>query len=370
MIKAAQPYFDRSSREKIQRDIDKVMATGVLIFGQFTERFEQSFATYQGKKYAVAVHSCSAALEIVLKYCGIEGKEVIVPTNTFVATAFAALKAGGKLILSDIEPEYYGLDMRTIEKAVSHRTKAVVVVHIGGYMAPWLPEIEQYCRQNSLVLIEDAAHAHGASFKGKRAGSFGLAGCFSFYPTKVMTSGVGGCIVTDDKNLAEYSKSLRHFGARKNLGDIAWDGSDWLMDEFRAVIAYYQLKALPKMLAKRRQIADWYRQELKEIPHLVVPTIKESEDPAYYRFFVKLSPNISKQKIIAKFRTEHNIKIGTLYDPPVHRQPYFSEKFKYSDRRFAGAEKALNSQLALPVHPQLKREDIQSIAAAFREALG
>ena len=369
MIKSAQPFFSEVHKRKIKKDFDRVLSSGRLIFGPFTSRFEEAFSRYHKRSYAVAVHSCSAALEITLRYVGVKGFEVIVPTNTFVATAFSVLRAGGRLVLSDSEPEYYGLALSALEKRVTPKTRAVIVVHIGGYMVPWLPEIKKFCNKKSIALIEDVAHGHGARLDGKLAGTFGIAGCFSFYPTKIMTSGVGGCILTDNEGLARFARSLRHFGEGNGLGDIRYEGSNWIMDEFRAVVAYYQLIALSENLEKRREIAKWYSQELEGIEGIHGLRIQKTQEPAYYRFLSFLGPGYTKANILKSLREDYGIEAGSLYDPPVHRQPYFKKSFRYKPVDFSVSEQALPKQIALPMHPGLRRKDIHRIAKALKEIL-
>ncbi len=369
-IKAAQPFFNKKCKKNIISDFGKILSSKRLIFGPFTRRFEEAFSRYHRCKYTVAVHSCSAALEIVLRYAGVKGFEVIVPTNTFVATAFSVLRSGGKLVLCDIEPEYYGLPLKELKNKITKKTRAIIVVHIGGYIAPWLPKIKEFCNKNSIALIEDVAHAHGAMLDGKLAGTFGLAGCFSFYPTKVMTSGVGGCILTNDGRLAGFAKSLRHFGEGKNLGDIIYEGTNWIMDEFRAVLAYYQLIALSENLRKRSDIAKWYLEEFECIEGGIYPIrIQKTQEPAYYRFLSFLGPEYKKAGVLKSLREDYGIEAGSLYDPPVHSQPYFSKNFRYKPKDFCVAEKALARQIAFPMHPELTRKDIHYIARALKEIL-
>lgn len=369
VIRAAQPFFNEKYKKRIAGDIDKILSSGRLIFGPFTSRFEEAFSRYHKCSHAIAVHSCSAALEITLRYIDVKGFEVIVPTNTFVATAFAVLRSGGKLVLCDIESEYCGLSLSVLKTKITSKTKAVIIVHIGGYMVPWLTEIKEFCKKKSIVLIEDVAHAHGARLDGKLAGTFGIAGCFSFYPTKIMTSGVGGCILTDDARLAGFARSLRHFGEGKGLGDIRHEGCNWIMDEFRAVIAYYQLMALSGNLKKRRQIAGWYSEEFRGIKGICPVKVQRTQEPAYYRFLSFLELGHKKGSVLKSLRKDYYIEAGSLYDPPVHRQPYFSREFHYRPKDFPVAEEVLSRQIAFPMHPSLTHEDISYIAKALKETL-
>lgn len=366
MIKAAKPFFREEDRSAIAGELKEVIKTGRLIFGPYTARFEKAFASSAGTKYSVALSSCSAALETVLRYIGVEDKEVVVPTNTFVATAFAVLKAGARPVLCNIEEEFYSMSPESLKAKVTKKTKAVIAVHIGGYISPRFDEIKSFCKKKGLILIEDAAHAHGASFKGRAAGSMSLAGCFSFYPTKVMTSGVGGAITTDDNRLYEYAKSMRHFGQGKDLGDIVREGNDWLMDELRAVVAYHQLMALKENLGKRRQIAGWYDKAFEDIKGVSVFSVHREHRPAYYRYLISLDSGIDKDIAVKKLREDFEIEAGTLYDPPVHRQPFFKNDKRIDRKGLEGSDRLLKKQISLPMHPGLSKKDIEFIAKALR----
>ena len=188
-IHSSHPVF--TDIPAILQDIGQVLTSGRLMLGPYLEQFEQAFAQLVGCRYAIGVSSCTTALEITLRYLGIEGAEVVVPTNTFIATANAVIYAGGTPVLTDISPDTLCLDPVNLRSALSGKTKAVVLVHLAGMMTPDLPQIHAMCQERGIALIEDCAHAHGATFAGVHAGATGLAGCFSFYPTKLMTTGNG-----------------------------------------------------------------------------------------------------------------------------------------------------------------------------------
>jgi len=211
-IPKTQPFFLDEDIPLILDDIRAVLKSGRLILGPYTQQFEKDFQEYCGVKYAVAVSSCTSALEIVLRYFDVAGKEVILPTNTFIATANAVTYSAGKPVLTDIDPDTLCMCPDDMLRKMTPNTCGVIVVHIAGLIDPAIQRIRQVCRERGIFMIEDASHAHGATLSGEKAGNLGNAGCFSMYPTKVMTTSTGGMITTNDEGLAEYAVSLRHHG--------------------------------------------------------------------------------------------------------------------------------------------------------------
>jgi len=218
-IPAAKIYFPEDDRKAILKQIDGILESGQLTLGKYGREFEQRFAEYVGTKHAVAVNSGTSALEITLRALDMEGSSVIVPTNTFFATPASVIHAGGKVIFADITDNLC-LDPASVRRQINKGTKAVIIVHIGGLIPPQIEEVRQICREHGLFLIEDAAHAQGSSLNGKKAGSFGIAAAFSFYPTKVITSGEGGMIATDDENIYKRALVFRDQGKAGFLGNI------------------------------------------------------------------------------------------------------------------------------------------------------
>ena len=194
------PFTDEEIAE-VQEGIAKVLRSNVLTKGSVAEQFEQEWARYCGTKYAVACSAGTAALEMIYRAIGVEGKSVIIPSNTFVGTAVGIIRAGGKIILADCEKETLQLSFKSVMGACREDTVAVVLVHIGGYITPELDLFKSWCKGKGLWLIEDAAHAHGAEYEGQKAGSLADAAAFSFFPTKVMTCGEGGMVTTDNEEL-------------------------------------------------------------------------------------------------------------------------------------------------------------------------
>ena len=253
-IPAARIYFPEEDRKEILEQIEGILGSGQLTLGKYGKEFEQRFAEYAGTKYAVAVNSGTSALEIILRALDVEGSSVVVPTNTFFATPASVIHAGGRVIFADIAGNLC-LDPESLRQKIQKDTRAVIIVHIGGLVPPEIAEIQEICREHGLALIEDAAHAHGSTLDGKKAGSFGAGAAFSFYPTKVMTSGEGGMITTDDENIYQRALVFRDQGKAGFLGNIHTEmGYNWRMSEIHAVIGLSQFARLEEFIADRLMV--------------------------------------------------------------------------------------------------------------------
>ena len=239
-VKNTKPHFDDIDIDNILSDIRVSLETCQLTFGSKLEEFENQFSEYVGTSGAVAVNSGTSALEIPLRYFGVEGGEVIVPTNTFVATANAVIFAGGKPIFADMDSENLCMDFEDVKKKINEKTKGIIIVHMAGLIPPYMHELKDLCEEKNIFLIEDAAHAHGSKIDGLAAGSIGDVGCFSFFPTKPMTTGEGGMITTNDENLIDFAKQLRHHGQKNGL--MTELGYNWRMSSVNAIIGIHQLK--------------------------------------------------------------------------------------------------------------------------------
>src|SRR5207249_2099372 len=211
-VPPAAVYFPDEDRQWILSRIDDCLSSGALTLGANGKELERSFASLCGVRHAIAVNSGTSALEIILRAVGVEGRDVVVPSNTFFATGAAVIHAGGRIRFADCERESFALHPESLRSVLSPRTVAVILVHVGGVITPRIAEIQAICAHAGVPLIEDAAHAHGSTLDGKPAGSFGLAAAFSFYPTKVITSGEGGAIVTDDERLNQEALIHRDQG--------------------------------------------------------------------------------------------------------------------------------------------------------------
>lgn len=367
-VSGARPFFHDEDVPQLLSRLEQIIRGGRLIFGENTREFEDSFREYVGTSHAVSVNSCTTALEIVMRFYGVKGRKVIVPTNTFASCVKAVMYAGGKPVLAGMNPETFCLDTEDAISRINSNTAGMMIVHIAGLVYPEIDRLRAVCRERGLFLIEDPSHAHGARIDDRRAGSLADAACFSFYPTKVMTTGTGGMITTDNAELAAYARSVRHHGQGESLESIVNLGNDWCMDEMSAALGVYQLKRLEENVEHRNQVVRWYLRELKDIDWITVPLYPENLRHAYYKFPVMLAEGIDKGKLRQLMHDEYQIELGSIYDPPCHLHPVFQRELGYYEGMFPQAEAVLRRQICLPVHAAVTEEDVQYVVATFQES--
>jgi perosamine synthetase len=368
-IPSTRPFFSEEDTEAISSEVRSILKSGRLVLGPYLQRFEESFRDYCGVKYAVGVSSCTAALEISLHYFNVTGNEVIVPTNTFIATSNAVIYSGGTPILADIKADTLCLDPADLMERITPKTKGVIVVHLAGLICPDIEQIQEICQEKGLFLLEDCAHAHGATINNKKSGSLSQAGCFSFYPTKVMTTCTGGMLTTNDEKLADYAISMRHYGVGKGLHHIVNAGDSWLMDEISALLGIYQLKSLELNLKRRNEIALKYTRALENSTFAQPFEVPANIWHSYYKYPVLLSPGIEKSQLVNKMQNEHGVSIGSIYDPPCHLQPIYQQIFGFRRGAFPVADEILPRTCALPMHPQLTDEEVDYVLQSLLTTL-
>ncbi len=368
-IPANKPYFPEAVQAQIADEIVKVLVSGRLTQGPWIEKFEQSFAAYTKANFAIAVNSGTSALEILLRYYDVTNSEVIVPTNTFLASGNAVIFAGGKPVLADISPHTLSLDPEEVRRKITPATKGVIAVHIAGLVSPEIDEIRDICKSEGLYLIEDAAHAPGAALNNVKAGNLTDGGAFSFYPTKPMTTGEGGMITTNDPACDHLARSLRchgiaigeeNTGANRNL--LVRLGYNWRMSEIQAIVGYYQLKYLDEALSKRGQVAAWYQEALSNIPGLQLFPIPASATHSFYKYPILLEKKGSRGAVAAEMAKAHGVRCGSIYWPPCHLQPFYMDEFGYKMGDFPVAEDILDRTLALPIYPDMPYEAVQQVS--------
>ncbi len=275
--------FDNDARQKYFQILNKVFDSGVLSNGKTLREFENKFSSFVGIE-SKAVSNGGVALLSILDYIDVRNKEVIVPSNTFWATILAIKKAGGKVVYSDCNKEDLCLSFEDMKQRITPETKAVVVVHIGGHIAFEIEKITEYCKKNNIYLIEDCAHAHGASFKGKSAGSWGFAGAYSFYATKTMTTGEGGIVVSKNQDFLNWLEEYRNYGGKIIDGKVTYpvlDGFNYRMNEITAALGIIQLERLPEILDWKNNLAIKFSQIFKN--RIKFPNEMTS---GYYKYIV------------------------------------------------------------------------------------
>lgn len=369
-IPAAKIYFPEEDRKELLKQIDRILQTGQLTLGKYTKEFEEKFAQYIGTKYAVAVNSGTSALEIILRALDIEGSSVIVPTNTFFASPASVIHAGGRVIFVDITSNLC-LDPLGVKRNIQNDTKVVMVVHIGGVVPPQLNEIRQICEEHSLYLIEDAAHAHGSSLNGERAGAFGIAAAFSFYPTKVMTSGEGGMITTSDENIYQRALVFRDQGKAGFFGNVHTEmGYNWRMSEIHAAIGLSQLVRLEEFIQNRRKIAEIYSKGLANMDGVKSMKIPPEAKSNYYKYVAILEEGLNRADIKKRLKEEYQVGLsGEVYELPCHLQPIFKGLYNFKGGEFPVAEDLCERQICLPVFAEMTEAEARYVVDSLGKVL-
>ena len=369
-IAAAKIYFSEEDKRDILSQVEEVLTTGQLTLGKYGKQFEEEFGRYVGTKYAVAVNSGTSALEIILRALDVQGYSVIVPTNTFFATPASVVHAGGKVIFADVA-ENLCLNPESVDKNIRGDTKGVIIVHIGGVVPPQIKEIQEICQARNLFLIEDAAHAHGSTLNGKMAGSFGEAAAFSFYPTKVMTSGEGGMITTNDENIYKRALVFRDQGKAGFYGNVHTEmGYNWRMSEIHAVIGLSQFHRLEEFVQHRRKIARIYDKGLKGIAGLTLLELPSEVKSNYYKYTALLDKGIDRATIKKELKEKYNVSLsGEVYELPCHLQPVFKNSGGYKEGDYPVAEDLCQRMICLPISAVMTEEEAEYVIDSLKKAL-
>lgn len=363
--------FSEGDIQRIQQDVKKILNSGMLTLGEYTKVFENDFAQLCNVQHAVAVNSGTAALEIALRAMGLrKGQEVLVPTNTFSATAAVVVLIGAKPVLTDIDSKTLCINAENVEKYLTNKTKAVIAVHIGGLICPEIKAIKEICEDHNLILIEDAAHAQGSLLDKKSAGSFGNAGCFSFYPTKVITTGEGGMITTNSSELAEKAKILRDQGKENfNSNIIVEVGYNWRMNEISAAIGLTQLNRLHGFIEQRNKIANYYDKELSKMSGIKPLKVPKNALSNYYKYVAFLVPEISRDTFKQKLREKGVRPSGEVYWPPLHMEPIYKRLLNVKEGDFPVAEGVCRRMVCLPIYSQMTMDEARYVTEKIKEAL-
>lgn len=363
------PYFDLTRQydqlhAEIEAALIQVNRSGAFILGPVVRSFEQAFAGYCGKKFGLGVGSGTDALTFALRALGIgKGDEVILPSFTFIATGFAILYAGAQPVFADVDPETYTLDPESVDRAITKRTKAILPVHLYGQVAA-MDTLIQLARGKKLKVIEDACQAHGATFRGVKAGAFGDAGCFSFYPTKNLGAfGDGGMVVTDQPRLCDKIQRLRNLGRPTASGPHQEMGWTSRLDSLQAAILNTKLKYLDGFIEKRRKIAARYQQNLSSTP-LGLPREGQDSKHVYHLYVVRVPGG--KREGLRTYLADRGIRTLLHYDLPVHRQPPF-KKLAPPRAPLSVTGKLSREIVSLPIFPEMTMEEVDQVSGAIKD---
>lgn len=363
MILCSDPHAQYlAHREEIDDAIRRVLDEGRYILGEEVEAFEREFATYIGLSYGIGVGSGTDALQLALLAAGVgRDDEVITVSHTAVATVAAIDSCGAAPVFVDVEPDYYTMDPKRIEGAITERTKAIVPVHLYGQAAD-LDPILAVARKRGLTVIEDCAQAHGATYKGRRVGSYGNMACFSFYPTKNLGAiGDGGMVVTNNQELAEKLRLLRQYGwAKRYVSHVA--GRNSRLDEMQAAILRVKLKYLDADNARRGELARIYDRELAG-GDMLLPRVRKDATHVYHLYVIRSSHRDGLADALRKSG------VGTLvhYPVPVHLQPAYQGRAPASGT-LSETEQIARQVLSLPMHARLSETDVRLVVSRVLES--
>lgn len=358
-------------RQEIVKEVTKVLDSCQFILGGEVKKLESEVAKYTGRKYAVALANGTDAILLSLKAYGIkEGDSVITCAYTYYATAGAIARCGARPVFCEMDPKTYNISLQALSVLLKSQGprfsfKAVVPVHLYGQMAD-MDEIMEIARKYNLRVIEDAAQAFGAMYKGRRAGAVGDAGCFSFYPGKNLGAyGDAGMVVTDDKEAAELLGIYRNQGNRVRYEHIVL-GHNSRMDEIQAAILRVKLKYIDDWNKKRQAIANFYDRELKALG-VETPFVSKRKLHTYHLYVIRFKDKAQKEHV-EKFLNENGVDARTYYPAPLHLQKCFAY-LGYKKGDFPEAEKASDETLAIPMYPELKKEQQRFIVKTIKAGL-
>ncbi|MDO8603487.1 MAG: DegT/DnrJ/EryC1/StrS family aminotransferase [Candidatus Omnitrophota bacterium] len=348
-------------KDELKGPIEKVMTSGAFILGEDVGLFEKEFAAYCDVKYGIGVNSGTDALFLACLACGIgKGDEVITPTYTYIATSFGISIAGATPVFVDTEEKTYNIDISKIEKAITKKTKAILLVHLYGHPADMDPVIE-IARKYKLKVIEDCAQAHGALYKNKKVGSLGDAACFSFYPTKNLGAfGDGGMITTNSEEVKDRALLLRDYGRKGRYENII-KGYNSRLDTLQAAILRVKLKHLDEWNEKRRKNATLYTKLFKETKmDITLPYEADYAKHIYHQYAVR----IKNRKEVMEKLADKGLCPLIHYPIPVHLQECYKE-LGYKRGDFPVAEKYCEEIMSLPMYPELTTEEIKYVVEAI-----
>ncbi len=358
--------------------VENVLRSRWLSMGGVTQEFERAFAQFLGVKHAFATANATAALHLAHAALGLtSGDQVIVPSLTFVATSNSIIYTGATPVFADINsPNDLNISAADVERRITPHTKGITVMHYGGYPCD-IDEILAVARRHQLWLVEDAAHAPGALYKNRKAGTFGDVACFSFFANKNIATGEGGMLVTDRDDLAEKVRLMRSHG----MTTLTWDrhhghaytydvvapGYNYRIDEMRSALGLVQLTRLEDSNRRRQAIVDSYRETLRRIPGLSVPFAGWPYVSSNYIFPILLDDSARRSRFIEALRSE-GIQTSIHY-PPIHLFTYYREQYGYAPGSLPVTEDVGAREVTLPLYPAMSERDVETVAAAVRRAL-
>jgi dTDP-4-amino-4,6-dideoxygalactose transaminase len=378
MMKWRYPLSDIDLGKEEEQEVLRVLRSRWFSTGPVTGRFEKTFSEYLGGGYAIAVSNGTAALHLALASLDLKGgDEVILPSLTFIATANAVLYIGAKPIFADIvSNEDLNISPEEIEKEITKKTKAIMVMHYGGYPCD-MKVILGIAKRHSLYVIEDAAHAPGAEYQERKCGLVGDIGCFSFFSNKNLVTGEGGMVVTRNKAWAERIRRMRSHG----MEALSWDkyrghlssydirglGYNYRTTEIQSALGLVQLKKLDRNNRKRTRLVETYREGLQEVDEISIPFSKYKGNPSYHLFPILVAPSIDRNNVMERLK-DFGIQASVHY-PPVHLFSLYRKRFGFKMGMLPKTEGVSRREVTLPLHPRMKVEDVKWIVKRVKEVI-
>jgi perosamine synthetase len=367
-IRSSRPYFHKQDIQKIALDISKSLEEGKLRNGENLKSFERGIAEYLNIKNAVALDSDSSAFEIALSYFGVKNREVIVCTNSFVSVPNSVLYSGGKVVFADIRRETLSMDPLSLRAKLTNVTGGVIVTHIAGFPNPDFEEIREICKERNLFLVEDATHAIGATINGRKVGTFSDAAVFAFTPTKVITTGEGGMLVTNNNELAEYARRYSYYGSGPGKTNFVNLGRHMMMPEISAILGVHQLKRIEEFITKRNEIANTYNEAFDKMSALSTVKVSTNSRSSYYKYPITLSHEINKTKFTELLK-DQRIETGSVFYPPCHLQTVYRQTVSPVTLALPVSEKILAQTITLPMHAELSEDNVKKVIKAVQETI-
>lgn len=365
-IPLSKPFIGEEEMKAVQ----DVLKSGQLSLGPKTIEFEKMFASLIGVKYAAAVSSGTAGLHLCIKTLGLkEGDEIITSPFSFIASANSIIYERAKPVFVDIDEKSLNMDPDKIEEKITKKTKAMLAVHIFGQPCE-MDKIMAIAKKHNLAVIEDACEAICAEYKGRKAGTFGVASVFAFYPNKQITTAEGGMICTDDEKLYRIFKSLRNQGRSEDSEWLSHEfiGYNCRLNEMSAALGVEQLKKINKIIKMRDAVAEKYNEQLKQIKGITILSKIKDTARSWFVYVIRLDKNINRKKVIEYLKAEG---ISTnIYLPPIHLQPIYKKMFGYKEGDFPVCERVSSSTLALPFYTQMSDEEITYVCEKLKIAIG
>jgi len=363
MIPVNEPLINK---KEIKYVLDCLKTGWISSAGKYIQDFENKWANYCGMKYGIAVSSGTSALETAVACIGLNpGEEIIMPTFTIISCALAVIRNNGIPVLIDSEPRTWCMDVTKIEKKITSKTKAIMVVHIYGHPVDMDPVVK-LAKKYNLIIIEDAAEAHGAEYKGKKCGSLGDISCFSFYANKIITTGEGGMVLTNDEKYAERARALRNLCFRQDRRFYHTElGNNFRLTNIQAAIGLAQIERIDDLVEKKRWIGRTYNENLKKIPWLVLPVEEPWAKNVYWMYGIVLNEScrVDASELARQMRAQE-IEIRPFF-LGMHEQPVFLEKGLFKGEHYPIAERIARQGIYLPSGLTLTEKQINMVCNAI-----